>query len=416
MKPLSLFLLSLTLVSIGCTSSQTTSETVASDSSAQIASTQTVPVSSSAPAPEFIDNFPGYESRSMLSEDELESEITAAVDQLIASNTNMELLSYKTHFNRQRTYTGEHDDEITEETEESEAWYFDKNFQLRAHYLKSSRDGEGRESSVLVSIYQGDSAIAFSDYGLDDGQVGVRYHTKMLRSKCPRCGFKSESEADGPAKVVTLNRDDMINFGQELTEIEALVDMNVWDKPEQGENGYVVFEKLESWSEGMETYANPYTVEHSMDEALYNHLLFRNMVEQFESGNSDALPSATVELYFAMPQENTFYRPELVLENESVYFFIYNKFLAVGGGSQECFGVTFNKQGELISNTLLGSSYEATGPDEPAEDYDYKYDPDKRVLHVTEIKTSAEGEKTEKKYDYKLLADGSIGEPVLIED
>jgi hypothetical protein len=413
MKPSHLLIL-LPAIGLSCTSSQTASETVASDSSAQVASTQAVPVSSSTQTVEIIDNFPGYESGSTLSEDELESQITAAVDQMIAANTSVELLSYKTYYKRQRTYEGEHE-EVTEETEKSEAWYFDKSFQLVAHYIKSSRDGEGRESSVTISILQGDSAIAYSDYGTDDGQIGVRYHTKMLRSNCPRCGFKSEAEADGPGKLVTLGESDMINFSQELTEIEVLVDMKVWDKPEQGENGYVIFENLGSWTDGVETYANPYTVEHAMDEALYNYLLFRNMVEQFVSGNSDGLPSAAVELYFAMPEEYTSYRPELVLESESVYFFIYNKFKAVGGGSQECFGVTFTKQGELISNVLLGSSYEATGPDEPAEDYDYKYDSDKRVLHVTEIKTSAEGEKTEKKYDYKLLKDGTIADPVLID-
>jgi hypothetical protein len=130
MKSHPLFFLLIAAALWNCTS-KTTSESVATDStSIQTSTNDAVPVSSSAyQPPEEIKNFPDYSFETLLTNSELESEITFAVDELISAHNKLSLLSYSTYYKRQRDYNGDYGD-VTETTEETDTWFFDRNLKV----------------------------------------------------------------------------------------------------------------------------------------------------------------------------------------------------------------------------------------------------------------------------------------------
>jgi hypothetical protein len=420
MKSHALFLLFLAAVLCNCTS-KTTSEAVVADSTSiqQTSTNEAVSVSSPAyQAPEEIKNFSDYSYETLLTNDERESEITQAVDELISAHNKLSLLRYSSYYKRQRDYNGDYGD-VTETTEETDTWLFDRNLKLRAYINKHYREGEGRNTRVLVIIYA-DSIIAVSDYEVDDGQIGLSHHTKLLASKCPKCGIKTDQEAGSEGKVTaTLTRDDLMEYRLEDTNIVTIVDEsfnNTAVTVERSGDTYLASVNLESWTDGNNVYQNPYTVDYSIDKDLYTYIQFRNFIELFQSADQP-IASTDADLYLNGAVEGTAYRTLSMLEDETVYFMLYTKLKMAGGGIEECYAMTMTKDGEVMSNVLIGSAYEVTGPDEPGEDYSYEYDSEKKILTVTKIKINSgdngDEERTETTSDFKLKKDGTIGEPIL---
>jgi hypothetical protein len=272
---------------------------------------------------------------------------------------------------------------------------------------------------VLVIIYA-DSIIAVSDYEDDDGQIGLLHHTKLLASKCPKCGVKTDQEAGGEGKVTAkLTRDDLMEYRLEDTDITRIIGYDVNDimaKFERSSDTYLASVNIESWTDGNQVYQNPYTIDYSIDKDLYTYVHFRNFIKLFESADQP-IDSIAAELYLNGSEANTSYRTLTMLEDETVYFLLYTKFRMVGGGIEECYAMTITKGGEVMSNVLIGSAYEISGPEAPGEDYSYAYDPEKKILTATQIRVkprdNADDERIETKFDFKLKKDGTIGEPIL---
>jgi hypothetical protein len=420
MKTLSLSCLVGAFIFAGCATKSNT-ESVASDTTAiQTTATGTVSVSSSAyQAPEEIVNFPEYNYESTLSDDQREKEITEAVDELVYKLNSLSLLRFSSYFKKQRDYNGDYGD-VSESTEETETWFFDRNYKLRGYSKKYYRDGEGRDTRVTVIIYQGDSIVAVSEYRVDDGQIGVTYHAKMLASKCPECGIKTEKEADSEGNVrAILTRENFTDYQPEYTKITSLADAINMDKAVSSDDVYTFSENVESWSDGQQVYQNPFSIDYTIDKDLFTYIQFGNFIDLFNAGSAQSISPAAVELYLDVPEENTVFQTESMLEDETVYFLLYTKMKMVGGGIYECYATTMSKDGQVLSNVLIGSSYEVTGPDSPGEEYSYEYDTEKKVLMVTQttINPSENGddERTEKKYNFKLNKDGTIAAPVVRE-
>jgi hypothetical protein len=210
-----------------------------------------------------------------------------------------------------------------------------------------------------------------------------------------------------------------MEYRLEDTNIVTIVDEsfnNTAVTVERSGDTYLASVNLESWTDGNNVYQNPYTVDYSIDKDLYTYIQFRNFIELFQSADQP-IASTDADLYLNGAVEGTAYRTLSMLEDETVYFMLYTKLKMAGGGIEECYAMTMTKDGEVMSNVLIGSAYEVTGPDEPGEDYSYEYDSEKKILTVTKIKINSgdngDEERTETTSDFKLKKDGTIGEPIL---
>jgi hypothetical protein len=188
------------------------------------------------------------------------------------------------------------------------------------------------------------------------------------------------------------------------------------EKAERSGDTYLASVNLESWTDGNQVYQNPYTVDYSIDKDLYTYVQFKDFIKLFDV-EDQPIASTAADLYLNGVEEGTAYRTLSMLEDETVYFLLYTKLKMAGGGIQECYAMTITKEGEVMSNVLIGSAYEISGPEAPGEDYSYEYDSEKKILTVTQIRIkprdNADEERTETKFDFKLKKDGTIGEPIL---
>lgn len=85
----------------------------------------------------------------------------------------------------------------------------------------------------------------------------------------------------------------------------------------------------------------------------------------------------------------------------------------VGPGIDELFAATFLKDGTLIEVLVLGSAYPSSGPDGGGQDYDYQYDPKRKIISVTNSTTdwdeASQEEVTKKELQYlQLTRDGKL--------
>ena len=403
------------LITLSCGQNQQTSETASPDSLAvQTVSNESVPVSSQS-QPQQINNFPDYSS-ALLTEDELDRTITEGIDELVAASNSIEFLTYHSYYTREREYQGEYD-AVTETQEVTETWFFDLNYKLRAYSKKYYRDGEGRETRVLTCIFSGDSLLALSDWQLDDGQIGVTSHRKLLASKCPKCGVDTNREGSDTGKVNEVLSDADLEIAQSMyvTHPSDLSDETIWANAQQSGDGYNAKEQVEVWSDSDNAPAGkPYVVEHTMSKDLYEYCQFKSLINLFNSPNS-AIPKGIASL-FLEGEEMASYSTVEVLEDESGYFLLYNKSRPVGPGVVDLYALSFTKNGELMNNLLAATSYPSAGPDGDGEDYTYEYDSEKHVLTVTNIKTVWDKSKDEEvrkdtKVLYKLNKDCSIDSP-----
>ena len=107
------------------------------------------------------------------------------------------------------------------------------------------------------------------------------------------------------------------------------------------------------------------------------------------------------------------YTSKEILENDSIIFVLFNHMKQVGPGIDELHAATFSKDGTLIEESLLGSSYPSSGPDGGGKDYNYRYDAQRKILYVTnstiEWDESAQEEvTTEALHYFQLTSDGKL--------
>ena len=107
------------------------------------------------------------------------------------------------------------------------------------------------------------------------------------------------------------------------------------------------------------------------------------------------------------------YNTQELLETEPNYLLLYLQFMPVGPGVDKLWAVSFNKDGQMISEAELGESYPSSGPDGGGKDFKYSYDKNKKVLKISDITTEwsedDQQELTDESwYYYYLDADGNI--------
>lgn len=94
------------------------------------------------------------------------------------------------------------------------------------------------------------------------------------------------------------------------------------------------------------------------------------------------LPDWAVESFLNSEKIGRFSTKE-VLETNPVYLLLYAHFMPVGPGMDRLHAVSFTKEGTLISDVEIGTSYPSSGPDGGGKDYAYDYDTERHVLAVT---------------------------------
>lgn len=357
-----------------------------------------------------ISNFPDYSSV-LITDNAFEAEVAAGIDNLVAQYDPLQLLIFKTTYQREREYEGDYG-EILETQDVTETWFFDLTYKLKAYSRKYYRDGEGRESKLLIAFFEKDSLVALSDWRKDDGQIGLEFSKKLLTSKCPKCGIETEREAGSDGKLIRyFDFDDYYGFNNSFSSnLTDLIDEDLWAKAEQIGEFFTTSENLEQWpDDGIE--GKPYTINYTMSEELLSYSRFNGFIDLFNSPNQE-ISESQARLYLEGDDRGT-YKTEIILESDAGYFLLYTKFIPVGPGVYELYALSFTKDAQLKSNLQIGSSYPSSGPDGSGTDYDYNYDADTRVLTVTRT-TITWDENTEKEVRkdettlYKLDKEGSI--------
>ncbi len=107
------------------------------------------------------------------------------------------------------------------------------------------------------------------------------------------------------------------------------------------------------------------------------------------------------------------YTSKEILRNDSIILVLFNHMRQVGPGIDELHAATFSKDGTLIEEALLGSSYPSSGPDGGGQEYNYRYDAQRKILYVTnstiEWDESAQEEvTTEALHYFQLTSDGKL--------
>lgn len=107
------------------------------------------------------------------------------------------------------------------------------------------------------------------------------------------------------------------------------------------------------------------------------------------------------------------YTSKEILRNDSIILVLFNHMRQVGPGIDELHAATFSKDGTLIEEALLGSSYPSSGPDGGGQEYNYRYDTQRKILYVTnstiEWDESAQEEvTTEALHYFQLTSDGKL--------
>ncbi len=110
------------------------------------------------------------------------------------------------------------------------------------------------------------------------------------------------------------------------------------------------------------------------------------------------------------------YTSKEILRNDSIILVLFNHMRQVGPGIDELHAATFSKDGTLIEEALLGSSYPSSGPDGGGQGYNYRYDAQRNILYVTnstiEWDESAQEEvTTEALHYFQLTSDGKLVNP-----
>jgi hypothetical protein len=244
------------------------------------------PVQYQTPATPF-SNFSEYSES--LSEDPTESELTLGIQELMTKYDNNQYRTIESYSSCQRDYEGDYG-AITETEDITETWFFDASNQLKAFYRKYQRDGEGRDTKVLICLFSNDSLIALTEHRIDDGQIGMLYHTKLLRSKCPDCGMVSSQEGGSSGKVDNyLSEVGLAAFENEFfTTLPKLIGTigKEWDNATESANGFVVSIRHDEVPEipGMpEVKARKaYTEDYTISKEIYNkYILKRNWLTAF---------------------------------------------------------------------------------------------------------------------------------------
>lgn len=157
------------------------------------------------------------------------------------------------------------------------------------------------------------------------------------------------------------------------------------------------------------TSVTPQIAQSSVDSSA-----FEKFIELFSSSETeiptDILTSLSINNEFGR------YSTKEILERGSITFVLFNHFKPVGPGIDELYAATFSKDGILIEEALIGSSYPSSGPDGGGEEYNYRYDAKRKILYVNnstiEWDEGTQQEVTkEVSHSFQLIREGKLVDP-----
>jgi hypothetical protein len=142
--------------------------------------------------------------------------------------------------------------------------------------------------------------------------------------------------------------------------------------------------------------------------------VFEKFIELFNSLGSEI--SSDILSTLSVSNEVGRYTSKEILRQDSIIFVLFNHMKQVGPGIDELHAATFSKDGTLLEQQFLGSSYPSSGPDGGGEDYNYQYDAERKILHVTnstiEWDEDSQQEVIEKvEHSFQLTSDGKLVNP-----
>ena len=277
------FLITSILVTTSCENSKKSDETGGSDSSTLALSKPSDTVntgtvsnaqikSSSSDHPGIL--FPSY-SLETLSTDAREIAISGDLDALISDYASKDYATIQGHYTRQWEYDGDHD-KVSASESETRTWYLDAHYKLRGYTREYFRDGEGRDTKLLIYLFSNDSLIAVLDNWDQDGQIGMRYQKRILASHCPACGTDIKSEAGAESAIVNeVSDEDLIKLSHEF--FENLQDELNTLNAERGKaaavkGGYTVdIEYVKNANE--QSPGTHYTVQYAIRKGIYENYI-----------------------------------------------------------------------------------------------------------------------------------------------
>jgi len=141
---------------------------------------------------------------------------------------------------------------------------------------------------------------------------------------------------------------------------------------------------------------------------------FGKFIQLFDSPGTEISPDILSAL--SVSNEVGSYTSQEILRKDSVAFVLFTHMKPVGPGIDELHAATFSKDGVLLEDQLLGSSYPSSGPDGSGEDYGYRYDAERKILYVTnstiEWDEGSQQEVTkEVLHSFQLTKDGKLITP-----
>jgi hypothetical protein len=149
-------------------------------------------------------------------------------------------------------------------------------------------------------------------------------------------------------------------------------------------------------------------------QTLGDLTVFEKFTELFDSRGAEIPPDMLSAL--SVSNEGGKYTSGEILRKDSFVFVLFNHLKQVGPGIDELHAAMFSKDGVLLEEQLMGSSYPSSGPDGGGEDYNYQYDAERKILRVTNStiewdEGSQQDVTKEVFHSFQLTSDGKLVNP-----
>jgi len=142
------------------------------------------------------ENFPKFFIEP-LTTDSIEAEITSQLATLIHAYDTIQYFKIVSNYSweRERLYQGQEGEGSmgTEIESETNTWFFDKSFQLKAFSAEFNTEPVYPFTKTILYLFSNDSLLAVSEYWLSEDEVTVSGYDRLIVTRCPACGISSQA-------------------------------------------------------------------------------------------------------------------------------------------------------------------------------------------------------------------------------
>ncbi len=221
-------------------------------------------------------NFPEF-SMATLTYDSLELEINNRMGKLIQLYDTIEFTMITSRYSWERAFYAQAQDgpgTMSTETEsETKKWFFDKSNQLKAYTVEFEMDSDYPSKKSILYLFSNDSLIAISEQAVDDSEVTVTYHTRIVASQCPSCGVAAIGGHREGGEIRYLNEKDLAIKQKEFSESmpELISQLKTGRKKAKEDNDDFIFtvNRTEEGNTDQKSKAITYPVEFRVSKSLY---------------------------------------------------------------------------------------------------------------------------------------------------